>query len=77
MAFVDDLKTRRDAIGAELAAGETPNGQSFRQPTLSLDGETVDTDGYVDRLYRELDRLNEQIDRAEGGFILDETRIVT
>lgn len=60
MALIDDLKTRRDAVGAILAAGSV-NGQSLNNMTISVDGETVQTDAYVDRLYRELTQLNEQI----------------
>ncbi len=68
MALIDDLVTRRDAIGAELAAGETPDGQSFRHPSISVDGESVPTVAYKDSLLRELKSLREEIGNAGGGF---------
>lgn len=55
----ENLLTRRNAIGAELAAGETPDGQSFRKPNLSFDGESRDTVGYVRSLMDELKAINE------------------
>lgn len=54
-----NLLTRRAAIAAELAAGETPDGQSFRKPNISIDGESRDTVGYVRALREELKGLNE------------------
>lgn len=63
MALVEDLITRRDAIGAELAAlattkaGGKPNAAGTNQ---------VDHVGYKDSLYRELRELNEQIATAQG-----------
>ena len=65
---LENLTTRRNAICAELAAGETPGGQSFRQPTLSIDGETVNTDAYVDRLYRELGQINMALSTIGGPW---------
>lgn len=56
--FRENLLTRRNAIAAELAAGETPDGQSFRKPNLSIDGESRDTAGYVRQLNDELKSLN-------------------
>jgi hypothetical protein len=63
MALLDDLKTRRDAIGAELAllgvtkAGGKPNTSGSN---------TVDHVGYKDGLYRELAELNRLIALEEG-----------
>lgn len=63
MALVDDLKTRRDAVAAELAAitataaGGKPNASSAN---------SVDHVGYKDGLYRELRELNELIATYEG-----------
>lgn len=65
---LENLTTRRNAICAELAAGETPSGQSFRQPTLSIDGEVVNTDAYVDRLYRELEMIEKRMAAIGGSW---------
>ncbi len=66
--YLDNLKTRRDAIAAELAAGQTGDGQKFTQPSINIDGETMDTDKYVQRLYDELERLEKLIARQEGAW---------
>ena len=68
MSYLDDLLTRRNAIAAELAAGQTPAGQSFRQPTLQIDGEAVDTDRYVQRLYVELQAIEARLSAAGGAW---------
>ena len=68
MSLRDDLIIRRDAIGAELAAGETPDGQSFRHPSISVDGESVPTVAYMESLTRQLKLLREEIGHADGGF---------
>ncbi len=66
--LLENLITRRDAIGAELAAGETPDGQSFRHPSISVDGESVPTVQYVESLTRQLKLLREEIGNAGGGW---------
>ena len=66
--YLDDLITRRDAIAAELAAGETPAGQSLRQPTVVIDGEEVATDRYVQRLYAELEQIEARLAMAGGPW---------
>ena len=53
-----NLMTRRAAIAAELAAGQTPDGQSFRKPNISVDGESRDSVGYVKSLREELKDIN-------------------
>ena len=68
MAYLDDLIARREAIAAELAAGETPAGQSFRQPTIIVDGEEVDTTRYVQLLYFELDQIEARLAVAGGPW---------
>lgn len=63
MALLDDLKTRRDAIGAELAAlGSTSAGG---KPNTS-GSNTVDHVGYKDGLYRELAEISRLIALEEG-----------
>ena len=57
---LENLQTRRSAILAELAAGETPGGDSLRKPSYSIDGQSVDWSDYRRSLYdelREIDRL--------------------
>ncbi len=66
--LLENLITRRDAIGAELAAGETPDGQSFRFPSINVDGESVATVEYVKSLMDQLKLLREEIGQAGGGF---------
>ena len=68
MAAADDLITRRNAIAAELAKGETPDGQSFRHPSISVDGESIATVEYVRSLYDELKSIGEVLAGLEGGF---------
>lgn len=65
MAYLDDLKTRRDAVAARLAAATTGGGQSLNEPSMSVDGQSVDVDGHVRRLYSELSELNRLIAAAE------------
>lgn len=65
MAWYDDLKTRRDAIAAELknltssAAGGLPN--------VSGEGVNVDHVGYRLSLIKELGELNAALDAAGVG----------
>lgn len=60
MSDLENLQTRRSAILAELAAGETPAGDSLRKPSYSIDGQAVEWNDYRRSLYeelREIDRL--------------------
>ena len=66
--LLENLITRRDAIGAELAAGETPDGQSFRTPSINVDGESVPTVEYMRSLMDQLKLLREEIGSSGGGF---------
>lgn len=63
--LLDNLKARRDAIGAELAAltSAKPGGTAD-----TTGGEGLSHVAYKDGLYRELKELNEQIAVAEGGW---------
>lgn len=62
MAYIDDLKTRRAAITAELAAlsASQPGGA----PNAGGNGSTIDNVGYKDGLYRELAAIDDAIKRA-------------
>ncbi|ANS03312.1 hypothetical protein [uncultured Mediterranean phage uvDeep-CGR2-KM19-C37] len=61
--YLENLKTRRDAIGVELAAmGATKAGGN---PNSSLEGGGVDHQGYKAGLLAELKTLNEMISVAE------------
>lgn len=62
--YLENMTARRDAIAAELAAGQTPDGQSFRKMTISVDGEEIKRDQYVQRLYSELKELQSLINQA-------------
>ncbi len=59
MTVLADLKTRRTAVAAELAAlsSTSPGGK----PTYSKEGQSVDHVGYRRSLYEELDKLDELI----------------
>lgn len=61
MAILDDLITRRDAIGAELAALDATKAGGLPNAPGS-----VDEVGYKDGLYRELERLNDLIAKTGG-----------
>jgi len=62
----ENLKTRRSAILSELAAGQTPTGNSFRKPTYSIDGQTVSWDRYRTSLYEELKTIERLIAATQG-----------
>jgi len=61
-----NLKARRDAIYAELAAIDTTKAGGA--PNVNGAGSAVDHVGYKDGLYRELDKLNDLIASLEGPF---------
>lgn len=62
--FLENLISRRDAIGVELAALSA--SAAGGKPNASKTG--VDHVGYKDGLYRELAAINEQISAAQGPF---------
>jgi len=68
-SYLTGLRTRRDAISAELAglnasaAGGKPNADGT--------GVNVDHGGYKDALYRELKELNGLIKDAEADLAAD------
>jgi len=63
---LENLQTRRSAILAELAAGETPAGDSLRKPTYDIDGQSVNWDEYRRSLYDELSRIDALIASLGG-----------
>lgn len=64
MTVVDDLKTRRAAVAAELAALSTSTAGGL--PNVQGGGDTdVDHQGYKKGLYEELQQLDQAIARAE------------
>ena len=67
--LLENLITRRDAIGAELAAlsASKPGGL----PNASGPGANVDHQGYKASLYAELREINQQIAAAEGPFEIE------
>ena len=66
---LENLTSRRSAILAELAAGPS-------RPSYTIDGQSVDWNGYRSSLLSELTMLNEQIAAAEGPWEI-ETRGTT
>lgn len=63
MAYLDDLRTRRTAVAAQIAAlGTTAQGA---KPNASGEGLNVDHTGYKKSLYQELKDVNELIAAAE------------
>lgn len=57
--YVENLRTRRNAIAAELAALTT--SAAGGKPNVGGSGGGTDHVGYKDGLYRELDRLDKLI----------------
>lgn len=75
--YVENLRTRRNAIATELAALST--SAAGGKPNVSGSGGGTDHVGYKDGLYRELDRLDRLIRDAlttdaaiEGPFEIAE-----
>ena len=66
MSHLSNLIARRDAIGVELAALDStkPGGK----PNYSVPHQAVDHNGYITRLYKELEDLEQRISRAEGPW---------
>ena len=56
----ENLQTRYNAICVILADNETSDGQSLLNLNVSIDGEVVPSNEYVDRLYRELENIKKQ-----------------
>ena len=63
---LENLQTRRSAVLAELAAGETPSGASLRKPSYSVDGQSVSWDQYRKSLYDELENIDRLIGSTGG-----------
>ena len=63
---LENLQTRRSAILSELAAGETPSGESLRKPSYSIDGQSVSWDQYRKSLYDELTQIDRLIATLGG-----------
>lgn len=61
--LLENLKTRRDAIGVELAA--LTSSLAGGKPNSTMQG-GADHVGYKDGLYRELKDLTEQINALEN-----------
>jgi len=63
-AELENLRTRRAAVSAELAAmsSSTPGG---KPNSLGGHGESLDHRSYKEGLYKELQALNELINSAE------------
>ena len=68
-AYLANLKTRRNAIAAELAALSTSAAGGL--PNADGDGVNVDHVGYKDGLYRELKELETMIQKAEDEVASD------
>ena len=68
MSIVTDLRTRRDAIGVELAA--LASDEAGGKPNAAGPN-AVDHVGYKDGLYRELLKIKESL-IAFGGLTADE-----
>lgn len=70
--YWDNLKTRRDAIAAELAALDSTLAGG--KPNTSGQGEHVDHVGYKDGLYRELKEIEEKL---KNRPFIKETEVYT
>jgi hypothetical protein len=63
---LQNLLTRQQNITNTLAALTT--GQAGGGPTYDVNGQMVDHDAYVKRLYDELEQINRQIAVLQGPF---------
>lgn len=72
--LLDNLKTRRDAIGVELASitSASPGGK----PSYSINGQAVDHTEYRKSLYDELAMIEQRILAAEGPIEVETQGIV-
>lgn len=57
MAYLTDLETFRDALAAELAAGDI-------KPSYSIEGVSVDWNSYRTSLLEQLAKINDLISQA-------------
>lgn len=71
---IENLRTRRSEITAELAAG-TIGGVSIRKPTYSADGKSVQWTEYRRSLYEELQQINDILASLEPPFELSSEAI--
>jgi hypothetical protein len=74
MTRAADLETRADNIATELAA--ITSTKSGGKPTYSIDGQSVNHDQYVLRLWKELEQKRLAIAAAEGPWEL-QTEVMT
>lgn len=65
--YLENLTARRDAVACKLAAIMADSPASLGGvATNSGEGDNPDHDGHVDRLYRELEKLDGLIAKAEN-----------
>ena len=70
MAYPDSLAAARDNL-AQLIADQTAAWVAAGcPPTLSVDGESYDWNGWLDAKTAALDKLTDLIRRASGPFIV-------
>jgi len=62
MSYIDDLRTRRAAVAAELAALDA--AAAGGKPNAGGQGSTVDHTGYKQSLYREIQAIDAALSRA-------------
>lgn len=67
--LLENLKTRRDAVAAELAALSTSAAGGL--PNAVGEGVNVDHQGYKKSLYEELEKLNDLILKYQGVGIVE------
>jgi hypothetical protein len=73
---LENLQSRRSAILAELATGQTPDGASIRRPSYNIDGQSVSWNQYRKSLYEELEKIDKLIG-AVGGPVENQSETKT
>jgi len=73
VAAVDDLKTARDNLAAIVAAQTTAWLANGCPPTMSIDGESYDWNGWLAAQNAALKGLTENIRLVGGTFIVRTT----
>lgn len=61
--YAENLSTARDNIAAQLAAMTVSP-----RPNYSIDGESMSWQSLFDSLNTQLEKINEKIQMADGGF---------
>lgn len=70
MALVDDLREARDNLGAIIKAQTAAWVDAGCPPTMTIDGESYDWNGWLESKIKAVNDLTESIRIAGGSFIV-------